>query len=508
MAHMKYARATVVPEVLGLTPEQGMNRWQAIRTASRRSGKVSVNLVDQASSLLGVPFDPSKFLLTHATIVASVDVYEPTGVKTGSILEDGFRVNRKYGDYRIKLGTDRYINNNLDAWSRPVLLSAYPTFIGGHNFVEHVQVEDLSKGRIIDAAARDIGDSIYVDILIATEKKHRDLVAAIGNGSMSTLSMGCTVDGTICTKCGHWAADETEMCPHIKYSKGNVFFDNNGRRHRIAELCGHESISPHGGVHFIEASWVATPAFTGAVLRNVLEPSEELSSRAAKILSRPPAKWDGEARRKAAFDTSFPADVHEPDVFAQWDTGDEGGDEAAPADAAPAPATPPANESPFKKLEDELAQHITDRVQKRVEQDMSKGAPESNTPPTGVPTSSNESIIKEGASKVYQASLATLVKTASSDAHLVNGVALLNENLGIQIPVTVYRASLTVGGASKYASLEQFLQACRTALGRQPSIAEARTLVRLGHLISRRGTAAPSSSRGETHPGKSQGAQR
>ena len=107
--------------------------------------------------------------------------------------------------------------------------------MGAHNFVEHVQVEELSKGRIIDAVMRDVGESIYVDILVATDRKHEELVSQILSGQMNAMSMGCSVDFTICTKCGH-VADEPQMCKHVKYEKGNVFYDEQGNKHRVAEL--------------------------------------------------------------------------------------------------------------------------------------------------------------------------------------------------------------------------------------------------------------------------------
>lgn len=208
MPFSKYAYASVVQ------PHVSRAAWAKIRTAGRaaKQTKLPENLVDRAAAMFGGPFNIQNYLLTHATIIASVDTYEPSGIKLGSVTEDGFRVNRKYADFRIKTESDKYINNNLDSWSRPVILAAYPTFIGGHNFVEHVQMEELSRGRIIDAVARDIGDSIYVDILIATDRRHTDLVRDIESGEMGELSMGCTVDNTTCTKCGHVAADETEMC--------------------------------------------------------------------------------------------------------------------------------------------------------------------------------------------------------------------------------------------------------------------------------------------------------
>ena len=484
MAHARTARTDLVNLGFGLSGEQSLNRWSSVRTASR-TANVPINLIDQASDILSKPFDPSGFLLSHATIVASVDVVEPPGVKTGSVLEDGFRVNRKYGDYRIKPTCDRYINNNLDAWARRVLLASYPTFIGAHNFVEHVQVEDLSKGRIIDAVARDIGDSVYVDILIATDRAHSDLIASIESGKMATLSMGCTVDGTICTKCGHWAADETEMCPHVKYNKGNVFFDNNGGRHRIAELCGHESISPHGGVQFIEASWVATPAFTGAVLRNVLEPSAASARRAQEILSQPPAQWDAQARQKAAF----------APIIGQW--GDEEEEEGGEEETAP--------EDPLQTVEDDLHQHVLDRVKKRIKKDLE--GDEEPEPGTLEDTNTNETIVKEGASRVYRASLRVLVATSESDIRLIDRVAALNHDLGIEVPVEVYRTILKVGGVDEYPRLSSFTRACRRAIGRQLTMAEAKTLVRLGKLISRRRAAATSSlsPREENNPGHRQG---
>ena len=267
MAFLKYAYAHVVK------PHLDGPAWNNIRTAAVHEGGVSQSLSDQATGILGSSLNPEQYLLTHATIVCSVDVVEQKG-KTGSVVEDGQQVVRKYADYRITPGCDKFINNNMDAWSRDVLMKSYKTFIGAHNFVEHVQVEDLSKGRVIDAVARDIGDSVYIDILVATDRKHSDLVDAIESGRMATMSMGCSVDFTICTKCGHVAADETEMCKHIKYEKGNTFYDEKGNKHRVAELCGHPTVDPTGGVTFIEASWVATPAFPGAVMRNIIKPAD------------------------------------------------------------------------------------------------------------------------------------------------------------------------------------------------------------------------------------------
>lgn len=507
MAFMKYAYADVVH------PLVTRNEWGNIRTAAKAVERtLNGNLVSTASEIFGSSFDPNSFLLTHATIVASVDTYEPPGTKMGSVLEDGFRVNRRFGDYRVKTGCDKFINNNQDCWSRGVIMAAHQTFIGAHNFVEHVQVEDLSKGRIIDAVARDIGDSVYVDILLATAREHADLCKAIENNKMGTLSMGCTVDGTLCTKCGHWAADETEMCPHIKYQKGNIFFDNQGNKHRIAELCGHESLAPTGGVHFIEASWVQTPAFTGAVLRNVLEPTAEISRRATEVLSEPPPQWSAEDQLKAASLIQDAEKVGEapPDALfvtaplgqakkgftvsdnflAGWDDemgeGDEGGEDEG---------EPEAPKSPFNDLEEELAKHMMDRVRKRIKDDMGG----EKVQDMGSSQAPNNNLVKQGRTKrAYWAGLRALIRTAASDAHLLDAVAQYNGDMGIPVPVPLYRAALKLGRHDQYGSVSDFLRACSSVLGRQPSSPESRTLARLSKLITMRSAGGATRQQGAT----------
>lgn len=458
-----------------ITPHVGRSGWSKVRKAAKVEAEVSENLIERASSLFGKPFNPEEYLLTHATIVASVDTFEPPNVKLGKVTVDRFPVNRKYGNYRVKLGCDKFINNNHDCWDREVLAKSYRTFIGAHNFVEHVQIEGLSKGRIIDAVARDIGDSLYIDILIATDRKHKDLVEAIESGKMGTMSMGCTVDGTICTKCGHWAADETEMCPHIQYEKGNKFYDDQGQPHRVAELCGHPSIDPNGGNTFIEASWVGTPAFTGAVLRSIIQANRgtALGKAASAMLQVAPENWTKSQRRKAAA-LAFGGDH----FYAGWDDEeDSGADEQAPAVKEP--------KKPFEDLEDELADYMKDRVRKRLKRDMEeKERDEALKLPAS--THTNDNVVKQAA---FRAAITTAVRFSSNDADLLNKVATVDAEYGVSIPVPLYRAALRLGSTSDYESLNLFARACHAALGRKPTVDEAKVLIRLGKLISLRGRA-------------------
>lgn len=195
-------------------------------------------------------YSPKDYLFSHCTIIASVDVEDDC-------------------EHHIKLSSEKYINQNYDSWTRGTLKNTYRSFIGAPNYVEHVQVPELSKGTIVDAVLRDIkGETLYCDILVATHRKHEELIHRIKTGSMKAMSMGCIAAYTFCTKCGSKAHNEQQLCDHVRQQKGSKFIDKRGNFRTIAELCGHES-DPNS-VKFIEASWVETPAFSGAVLRNVL----------------------------------------------------------------------------------------------------------------------------------------------------------------------------------------------------------------------------------------------
>ena len=202
--------------------------------------------------------ESSKYLLSHCTIMASVMTEE-----------EPF-------DYLIKPETSHLVNNNDDAWTNEVLKLSAPSFIGAFNFVEHFQNSKYAKGHILSQVLRKMnigeGGGIWVyfcDILVATDLTHEKLVNDIREGSVRYLSMGCVTDLVICSYCGGHVTDASTYCNHLSFQKGTFLADDDGIPRRIAELCGHKSM-PNGGVKFVEASWVATPAFPGASKRNIV----------------------------------------------------------------------------------------------------------------------------------------------------------------------------------------------------------------------------------------------
>jgi len=316
------------------------------------------------------------------------------------------------------------------------------------------------------------------------EEDHTYLVEGV-------TAFNCSVTETQCTKCGNVAADETDMCGHIRYEKGNYFHDSRGQRHRIAEICGHNSIDPTGGVHFIEASWVATPAFGGAVMRNILTPNglnPESLRQAQEVLNSPPPQWTHSGLPRAAgvrvaelpspvatkanvasYPGSLMAEMDDPMSFEEED------EEKSPA--------PEPKQKPLDQLADDVYKTMIQRVNQRVQDDM-RGP---KTSPGEVAHSTGDDIIKQGFRKAaYQLGLKTLVRSASSDAHLMDSIAQFNAENGVNISRALYRIALQLGPMSKYGSVESWAVQAHNSLHRTPTLDEVKTLLRLGSLLDQR----------------------
>jgi len=184
MAMIKYGTASLVE------PGISVDKWvDKIYETACSDGKCRMKT---AKSVLA-KYDPKKYMLSHCTIIAAVDtdLADPKNEKS---------------DYLIKPAFSKFVNNNGDAWSKKMLGACYKTFVGANNYLEHVQIPELSKGKVIDAVLRDIPigkdkdgsdlSTYYVDILVATDRKHQDLVRKIEANELNTLSMGCFLNGT------------------------------------------------------------------------------------------------------------------------------------------------------------------------------------------------------------------------------------------------------------------------------------------------------------------------
>jgi len=482
MAFLKYARATLQK------PDIKFAEWDILR---RNAVIPAPDFQKKTAQIILQEYDPSKYMLSHATIVASVDV-ENSLAPLGRHFIDGFEIDRKYSDYYITPNTVNFINNNNDSFERKLLLTTFKTFIGAFSYVEHVQIPELSRGRIIDAAARDVGDSIYIDILIANELKHASLIRAIKNGQLGTLSMGCSTATTTCTKCGNVALDETQLCNCVKFFKGQEFVNELGHKTKTAELCG--NFRDPSSVRFIEASWVANPAFRGAVLRSILSAEEiqEVEDKMHMAFTLPPPVVDPNAMLKAAYQ--------------KW--ADD-----PPSESGPTPEQS-KEEDPIQKAVADLTNTLREQVIERVRKEISKG--EVNAVRDANPNKQNESLIrsaiqqpkwrkvanlvfsfvgksKEGKRVLYGLILHNhggwpLVKKAGFNGREILAVSrvldLMTKKSSIAGEKRVYRTVLSVGGTGPYEDVETYLAACRQVLGGRVTGNEAAQLLEKGRLYA------------------------
>lgn len=376
MAMMRYSSATVVE------PCVDQKQWEK-KACCGQHGSCSCGddcRVKVARTILA-KYTPNKYLLSHCTIIAAVDteLANPSDPQS---------------DYFIHPAYSKFINNNGDAWSKQMLASCYRSFIGSNNYLEHVQIPELSKGKVVDAILREVPigkdktgadlTTYYVDILVATERKHSDLIRRIEAKELSTLSMGCKIAYSICSKCGRKAVDETEACQHVRFEKNNTFYDDDGVQRKVGELCGHAS-EPES-VTFIDASWVENPAFTGAVIRNIVSPPENIMAKfdeADKKESYVVKEGDFlKAAHKKAQDEDKPAEKDEPpkdepkdeppadepaadEEPAVEDNAMPGEEEGAPEETS-APETPeappPEPESPVKTWRKDIKKKLLDEL--------------------------------------------------------------------------------------------------------------------------------------------------
>ena len=211
----------------------------------------------KTASFNKIAADATKYMLSHCTIMSSV-MTEPDPE-----------------DHLIKPECSHLVNNNDDGWTNEVLKLSHRSFVGAFNFIEHFQNSKYAKGHILDAILRKMNIAppeiwvFFCDILVATDLAHEKLIEDIRSEKVKYLSMGCVTDLVICSYCGARVTDQGTYCNHLAFQKGSFIPDDDGVPRRVAELCGHKSL-PNGGVRFVEASWVATPAFPGAAKRSTV----------------------------------------------------------------------------------------------------------------------------------------------------------------------------------------------------------------------------------------------
>lgn len=181
-----------------------------------------------------------------------VRVFKPEE-RTASTKLSGFdyepRTDGKYLYAAVRACTADVPNLNYDMLPDRELKTAYQSFIGAYNYLNHDNQDPAkARGAVIDARYHDEDpDDKWVECLIEMdEDRCPKLCSLIRSGEIDTVSMGCNVESTTCSVCGKTAEYPFQYCEHIQ-QKGRTFGG------KLAyEICN--------GIDFFELSWVYDPA--------------------------------------------------------------------------------------------------------------------------------------------------------------------------------------------------------------------------------------------------------
>lgn len=168
------------------------------------------------------------------------------------------------------------VNKNFDAFTADELKKSYKTFIGRPVFVNHDNT-DLSRARgvVLDARLHEEPQETWVELLLEMDAvTYPKLCAAILDGDIDTVSMGCNIEYSVCSICGNEARFASEYCTHVQ-RKGVTFPvetpDGNTEMRLAFEYCC--------GVTFFEISWVFDPADTSATVQGIMGEAMKVARR-------------------------------------------------------------------------------------------------------------------------------------------------------------------------------------------------------------------------------------
>jgi hypothetical protein len=206
--------------------------------------------------------------------------------------------------HTIAEGYDQYINDNFNTWINEHLEKYYPSFVGGHVFLNHNQDEIQSFGFLAGAKLRKIvskergNHRFVVELLMAINTKaapDKNVVKSIIKNGEFYTSMGCAAASVMCSQCGVISTEDdgSDSCAHLVYDLGDKYRTKYGHISRVAEI-----ITPYNSqkkdieefnsedldsypVHFYENTiiWDEDPAYKGVVNSYMIKvPTSELMS--------------------------------------------------------------------------------------------------------------------------------------------------------------------------------------------------------------------------------------
>ena len=247
------------------------------------------------------------FAREHMLRTASSQMREAAKIGLQSLYADPKDVLEKYKDFDIvkemkarkgakllwvrarAIDADT-VNANGDYFSKEELLKereiqgktlpAYKTFEGVPIYTNHKNDDiEQAKGMVVYAEWDDDENCVYCTFFV-DEEAYPDIARNIRTGVIHDVSMGCSVDYGICSKCKNKAMTEKDYCDCLKKYKGKTHPDS-----------GKKVYEENYNLKFIELSCVGDGAFEDCEIQeiydvdDVLHQAENLEKKAEEINS-------------------------------------------------------------------------------------------------------------------------------------------------------------------------------------------------------------------------------
>lgn len=202
-------------EVIGISHKGNWSRKASKRYSSiyMDSDKSIIDMeaaLDSVADVYAISRNPNDYLLIPVRANSSDRPNENLdGFQSEELLRYEPRLSKKvFETYLLK---PHFVNHNSANFvlSRGALLDSYYNDLN--------PADDETKQIIFDATGKEVSNDEFVEVLIAIDTTKDPILAeAYRNGSVYRFSMGCDVDGTVCSECGNVATNVFEFCDHIK----------------------------------------------------------------------------------------------------------------------------------------------------------------------------------------------------------------------------------------------------------------------------------------------------
>ena len=223
--------------------------------------------------------DSNKMIRTAAGRV----IIEP-GSEKANIVESEVKKHPNALFFRAKAIEADCPNTNGDYFSREELEKAYKSFEGVPFFTNHDnQNVENARGKVIFAEWFPEEKSVYT-ISFIDRDAYPHICRSIEEEYVTGVSMGCSVEYSVCNICGNKAERTEDYCTHIRNRKGRTFTGSarnvvTGEEKKFKDQ---DVFEYNFGLKFIELSAVVDPACPNCHIEGII-PNDSFISKVASM---------------------------------------------------------------------------------------------------------------------------------------------------------------------------------------------------------------------------------